>query len=104
MRLAVESLLARRPQVVISGINRGDNLGITVYHSGTVGAAREAAIIGIPAIAVSIAGDQQRDYAAAATFIRDMLGQLRAQNALNPGLFLNVNVPLASATVFGWSG
>jgi len=57
VRLAIESLLVERPQLVVSGINRGDNLGATVYHSGTVGAAQEAAIVGIPAIAVSIRGD-----------------------------------------------
>jgi 5'/3'-nucleotidase len=93
VRLAVESLLPQRPQVVVSGINRGDNLGMTVYHSGTIGAAREAAIVGIPAIAVSIRGDDQRDYTAAARFVRDLIEQLRAQNQLKPDMFLNVNVP-----------
>ena len=94
VRLALESLLTRRPDVVISGINRGDNLGITVYHSGTVGAAREAAIVGLPAIAVSIRGDEPETYAAAASFVRDLVEQLRAKQALQPGLFLNVNVPV----------
>ena len=94
VRLALESLLRRRPDVVISGINRGDNLGITVYHSGTVGAAREAAIVGLPAIAVSIRGDAPETYAAAASFIRTLVEQLRAKQALQPGLFLNVNVPV----------
>lgn len=93
VRLAVESLLARRPDVVVSGINRGDNLGATVYHSGTVGAAREAAIVGLPAIAVSIRGDDPETYAAAARFVRDLVEQLRARQMLKPGLFLNVNVP-----------
>ena len=93
VRLAVESLLARRPDVVISGINRGDNLGITVYHSGTVGAAREAAIVNLPAIAVSIRGDDPATYATAAGYIRTLVEQLRARQALKPGLFLNVNVP-----------
>jgi len=94
VRLAVESLLTRRPDVVISGINRGDNLGITVYHSGTVGAAREAAIVGLPAIAVSIRGDEPETYTAAANFVRNLVEELRAKNALKPGLFLNVNVPV----------
>jgi 5'-nucleotidase len=93
VRLAVESLLPRRPSLVISGINRGDNLGITVYHAGTLGAAREAAIVGLPAIAVSIRGDEGKDYAAAAAFIRQLLEQLRANQMLKAGLFLNVNVP-----------
>jgi 5'-nucleotidase len=93
VRLAVESLLPKAPGLVVSGINRGDNLGITVYHSGTVGAAREAAIVGIPAMAVSIRGDDPRDYAAAASFVKELIGQLRKRSLLAPGLFLNINVP-----------
>jgi len=93
VRLAVENLLPRRPALAISGINRGENLGATVYHSGTLGAAREAAIVGLPAIAVSIGGDESKDYAAAADFIRRLVDQLQAKQMLKPGLFLNVNVP-----------
>jgi 5'-nucleotidase len=93
VRLAVESLLSRRPDLVISGINRGDNLGATVYHAGTLGAAREAAIVGIPAIAVSIRGDEEVDYRAAAAYLRQLVGQLHEKDALKSGLFLNVNVP-----------
>ena len=92
-RLAIESLLPKHPDVVISGINRGENLGIVVYYSGTLGAAREAAIVGIPAIAVSIDGNNAADYAAAADYTRQLVEQLRAQQRLEPGLFLNVNVP-----------
>ena len=93
VRLAVESLLPRRPDLVVSGINRGENLGITVYLSGTVGAAREAAIVGLTAIAVSMRGNRQEDYAAAAAFVAGLVEQLQQKQALRPGLFLNVNVP-----------
>jgi 5'-nucleotidase len=93
VRLAVESLLTRRPDLVISGINRGDNLGTTVYHSGTLGAAREAALVGLPAMAVSLRGDEEKDYAAAAGFVRQLVEQLRARQLLKPGFFLNVNFP-----------
>jgi 5'-nucleotidase len=93
VRLAVESLLSRRPDLVISGINRGDNLGATVYHAGTLGAAREGAIAGIPAIAVSIRGDEEGDYRAAAAFLRQLLEQLHQKDAIKSGLFLNINVP-----------
>jgi len=93
VRLALESLLGRRPEVVISGINRGDNLGTAVYHSGTLGAARQAALVGVPAIAVSIRGDDEKDYAAAAAYIRQLVEHLRAKQVLKPGFFLNVNVP-----------
>ncbi len=93
VRLAVESLLPGRPDLVISGINRGENLGMTVYLSGTVGAAREAAIVGLPAIAVSMRGNRPEDYAAAAAYVLELVEQLRQRQALRPGLFLNVNVP-----------
>ena len=53
MILAFHTLLNEKPDLVISGINRGANMGENVYYSGTVGAAREAAINRVPAIAVS---------------------------------------------------
>lgn len=94
VRLAVESLMARRPDLVVSGINRGDNLGLSsAYLSGTMGAAREAAIVGIPAIAVSMGGNNEADYAATAAFIRELVEDLRSKNMLKPGFFLNVNRP-----------
>lgn len=93
VRLALESLLLRRPDLVISGVNRGENLGTVIYYSGTLGAAREAAIVGLPAIAVSMGGNDGKDYAAAAGFVRQMVEQLREKQMLKPGLFLNVNVP-----------
>lgn len=93
VRLALNALMTRQPDVVVTGINRGDNLGLQVYTSGTVGAAREAAFSGLPAIAVSMQGDDPKDYAAAAAYVRTLLGQLRARGLLKPGLFLNVNIP-----------
>jgi len=93
VRLGLESLLPRRPDLVISGINRGENLGTVIYYSGTLGAAREAAIVGLPAIAVSVGGNEGKDYAAAAAFVRQVVEQLREKQMLKPGLFLNVNVP-----------
>ncbi len=99
VRLAVQSLMMHRPDLVISGINRGDNLGTTVYHAGTLGAAREAALMGLPAVAVSLRGDDDKDYAAAAQYLRELVPQLRARQLLRPGLFLNVNVPAG-----GWKG
>jgi len=94
VRLAVEALLPQRPDIVISGINRGHNLGLaSVYLSGTLGAAREAAIVGIPAIAVSMDGNRDADYAATAAYIRQLVEQLRTMKRLQPGLFLTVNAP-----------
>ena len=92
-RLALDKLVPRKPDLVVSGINRGENLGIVVYYSGTLGAAREAAMTGIPAIAVSMGGDAEADYAATAAAVREMIEQLRAKEMIKPGLFLNVNAP-----------
>jgi 5'-nucleotidase len=92
-RLAIESLLPKRPDLVISGINRGENLGVVVYYSGTLGAAREAAIVGIPAIAVSMSGNKPEDYAATAAYLRGLVDRLREKQMLKPGFFLNVNAP-----------
>lgn len=68
VRVGVESLLESKPDLVISGINRGANLGIVTFYSGTVGAARQAALLGLPAIAVSMQGDDPDDFATAASF------------------------------------
>ncbi len=93
VRVALDKLASRKPDLVVSGINRGENLGIVVYYSGTLGAAREAAIAGIPAIAVSMGGDNEADYAATAAATREIIEQLRAKDMVQPGLFLNVNAP-----------
>ncbi|QEH36891.1 5'-nucleotidase SurE [Aquisphaera giovannonii] len=93
VRLAVAGL-APRVRCVLSGINAGGNLGTDVYISGTVAAAREAAIRGLPAIAVShyIARgrviDWERAAAWAAPVIRDLLARPSA-----PGTYWNVNLP-----------
>ncbi len=93
-RLAIDALLPRHPDLVISGINRGDNLGIaSIYLSGTLGAAREAVRIGIPAIAISMEGGNEADFKASAAYLRELVEQLRTAKLLQPGFFLNVNVP-----------
>lgn len=93
MRVGLEKFIPKRPDLVISGINRGENLGTAVYLSGTLGAAREAVFTGIPAIAVSIAGNRSEDYAATAALVRRIVDELRAKQLLKPGFFLNVNAP-----------
>jgi 5'-nucleotidase len=94
VRMALENLLeGKKPDVVVSGINRGENLGIVVNYSGTLGAAREAAIAGVAAIAVSNRGNDAADYKHTAEFIRELITELKAGGQLNPGLFLNVNAP-----------
>jgi len=72
IKLAVNVLLDRRPDLVISGINRGANVGINVLYSGTVSAATEAAILGIKAIAISIDSFSDLNYCYAAFVAKDI--------------------------------
>lgn len=92
VRLALESLLAEKPDFVITGINRGENMGTITFYSATVGAAREAAFKGIPAIAVNLARGQNMDYGPAAEFVVDLIRSLK-DKPLKPGTFLNLNIP-----------
>jgi 5'-nucleotidase len=95
VKVAVGALLEKRPDLVVSGINRGYNLGMVTYVSGTVGAAREAALMGIPAVAASL-GLPQDDYGPAAGIVRQVVELVRSRG-LDPGSFLSVNVPPGTA-------
>jgi len=93
MILALHKLLPEKPDLVVSGINRGGNVGENVYYSGTVGAAMEAAINRVPAVAVSVAYRRKEfDFAPAAQFTSGLV-QLILREGLPPGVVLNVNVP-----------
>jgi len=92
VNLAVNGLLDERPWLVVSGINRGANLGDDVTYSGTVSAAMEAVLLGIPAVAFSQVGRVGFHYAAAAAFARSLVASLR-ERALPPDTLLNCNVP-----------
>jgi len=95
VKVALGALLKQRPDMVVSGINRGWNLGVVAYVSGTVGAAREAALAGIPAIAASLSSDET-DYTAAARITRQVVEMAR-KHGLERGVLLNVNVPAGAA-------
>jgi len=91
VKLGISALCEQRPDLVVSGINLGANVGIDVFYSGTVAAALEAAFIGIPAIAVSIGigSDADLDYAASV-----VCEQIETFPFCAPDpLVLNVNVP-----------
>ncbi|HUJ31070.1 MAG TPA: 5'/3'-nucleotidase SurE [Candidatus Acidoferrum sp.] len=91
--LAFNTLLKEKPDLVVSGINRGANAGENVYYSGTVGAAMEAAINRVPAIAISLAyRGKEVDFTVAARFART-LAPLVMKEGLPKGVLLNVNVP-----------
>ncbi len=91
--LALNRLLPTPPDLVVSGINRGGNMGENIFYSGTVGAAMEAAIHGLPAVAISVSyREQEFRYDGAAAFAR-RLGALLLREGLPEGVLLNVNVP-----------
>ncbi len=95
VRLAVRKLLAEWPDLVLSGINAGANVGVNVFYSGTVAAAAEAAMLGIPAVAFSAEYDkkpEEIDYDRAGAICRWVLDRLLA-GGLNRGDLINVNVP-----------
>ena len=92
VNLAVGNLLAQRPELVVSGINRGANLGDDVTYSGTVAGAMEGAILGITSFAVSLASKLSEDYRTAAEFAVQ-LARILIEKSLPGRTFLNVNVP-----------
>jgi 5'-nucleotidase len=92
INLAINGILPERPRLVISGINRGANLGDDITYSGTVSAAMEATLLGVPAIAVSLVARERFDFAPAAAFTRQ-LAHVVLDDHMPPDTLLNVNVP-----------
>lgn len=90
--VSLHHLLEQPPDLVASGINPGGNLGENVVYSGTVAAAMEAALHGVPGLAVSLATRKSNDFAAAAAFAAQMAAKMLSEG-LPPGIMLNVNVP-----------
>lgn len=94
--IAVHHLLPRPPALMLSGINRGPNLGDDTWYSGTVGAARESSFGGVPSLAVSMEArpevpDPERPWAQAAALAVEVAARMLQGEA--PGLLLNLNVP-----------
>lgn len=92
VNLAISGILPERPQLVVSGINKGANLGDDITYSGTVSAAMEGTLFGIPSIAISLAARAQFDFTPAAEFAARLVTQVLARG-LPPDTLLNVNVP-----------
>lgn len=92
VKLGISCIMEQPPDVVVSGINKGENVGINVLYSGTVSAATEALILGYKGIALSVDNYLNPDYRAAASFGAELARMLaRRQDA--PPLALNVNCP-----------
>lgn len=92
VHLAITGLLADEPDMVISGINAGANMGDDVLYSGTVAAAMEGRFLGLPAIAVSMANHAPQHFDTAAQVILKLIHQLK-MNPLSRDIILNINVP-----------
>ena len=90
--LGVHKVLPRKPDIVVSGINRGGNLGDDITYSGTVSAAIEGTILNIPSFAVSMPGDKNFHFETAAS-LAVVVARFIAENSLPYDTFLNVNVP-----------
>ena len=91
VKIGLGELAGGPVDLVVSGINRGANVGINILYSGTVSAATEAAILGVPSLAISLDTHEEADYSAAARFARKMAAFF-LENPL-PNVALNVNVP-----------
>jgi 5'-nucleotidase len=91
--LAVGALLDGKPDLVLSGVNHGPNMGEDVLYSGTVAGAMEATILGIPAIAVSYAGRDSQQLRSYGPLLERLLPQLARLDAFPPETLLNVNLP-----------
>ncbi len=92
VKLAVVELLDTRPDLVIAGINPGANVGVNLNYSGTVAAAKEAALYGLKALSVSIQGFDNLYYDEAAGFVAHLVPLIHSK-ALPAGTFLNINFP-----------
>lgn len=92
VKLAVHTLLREEPDLLVSGINHGSNTAINIIYSGTVSAATEGTILGIPSIAVSLTTRNEPDFRFAAKFARKLAAFI-LRKGLPEATLLNVNIP-----------
>ncbi len=94
VKLAINQLLPKQPDLVVSGLNAGANVGINVLYSGTVAAAIEAAFLGLPAIATSLhlRDNVPTDFAGAAKISREMIESILT-HGLTGGQVVSINIP-----------
>ncbi|WP_136796219.1 MULTISPECIES: 5'/3'-nucleotidase SurE [Desulfosediminicola] len=90
--LALGRILNEKPDLLVSGINRGANLGDDISYSGTVSAAMEGTIYGVASMALSLAAEEPRDYTLAGRMAHDIAIKI-LQNPLPAGTLVNINVP-----------
>lgn len=93
VKVARHCILPRRPQMVVTGINHGSNAGINLLYSGTMGAALEGCVLGIPSVGFSLTNhSMDADFAPCEPFIREICSRLLVCG-LPDGICLNVNIP-----------
>jgi 5'-nucleotidase len=95
--LALEALMPERPDFVFSGVNHGPNMGEDVLYSGTVAAAMEAVVLGVPGIAISFAGNQPETMATYRDRLVDLVGRITSVPDFPQDTLLNVNLPRVPA-------
>ena len=100
VKFALHAVMNSRPDFVLSGINHGPNLGTDVLYSGTVSAAMEGAIEGIPSLAISLASFSSQNFQVAADFICSLIPKLK-KGKITPATLLNINVPVNSEVPAG---
>lgn len=94
VKLAVDKILKRKPDICLSGINHGANHSINVIYSGTMSAAMEASIEGVPSIGFSLLDYRyEADFTAARHIAHTIVEQILAQKQLDKHMLLNVNIP-----------
>jgi 5'-nucleotidase len=96
VKIGIKELAEKPVDMVVSGINRGSNAGINVLYSGTVSAATEAAIMGVPSLAISLDTHKEADFTYAAKFARKMTRLILSSPELK-GSAINVNIPCLPA-------
>ncbi len=95
VKLGISEFCPRRPDLVVSGMNGGLNVGINVLYSGTVAAAIEGAFFGITSVAVSLEFDEHSDYDKAAALAARIIARILKQKGTEPQLF-NLNIPTSA--------
>jgi 5'-nucleotidase len=97
VKIAVQELLTEPPDVILSGINPGANVGMNILYSGTVSAATEGAFLGFPSAAISLDSKKDPDFTFAAQFSREIIRFMKSCR-LRRGIALNVNIPAVPST------
>ena len=92
VKMGIRNIMKSPPDLVVSGINHGSNTAINIIYSGTVSAAREAAIMDIPSMAVSVTNHEVTDFKFAAKVTRLLAKELAGKD-IPKGTLLNINVP-----------